>query len=330
MIKKRVNFIYLLMIFLFLIFNAREREEHEKERVSGYDRFQINNMEEGNSSFPTSPLDTLRAHDPPFGKFLASPAPGMPFLLWEPDRQTEILALASNYLKGPLAPGGFRFAANIDPVQLDLYAARSRGDNVTMPWNNHLKGLKNASLTDTPMVTSPSNQPSYFQAERGRPVIMAWREYESFVVQVCRVLNSKLSCRDPQQIPDQSAYFESWSSVTVKSSQTFFDLVLAGDDTGHFTLYRVGDDDSLINVGSSSFYENRFELYSEGLCLFAHVYTFCVCGCGIACYQVGTGFGDLSRPLECISGAHLLQLHRRLRGFLCGALPEVARGAIGG
>eukprot|EP00055_Hartaetosiga_balthica_P012086 m.57588 g.57588 ORF g.57588 m.57588 type:complete len:724 (-) comp7831_c0_seq1:1712-3883(-) len=85
---------------------------------NGDARFQVNNMPQ--SSPPASNVLQLQAKK--YGKFANS---SYPFLFWEPSSQDDIQNVSATYAKGPLAPHGLRFATNIDPVQVSLYASSS-------------------------------------------------------------------------------------------------------------------------------------------------------------------------------------------------------------
>ena len=82
----------------------------------GYNEYQVNNMAEGKP--PAANLVALQAKG--YGKFLDRSSP---FLFWEPSVQQDIQEVLAAYRGGPQHDAGFRFATNIDPLQLHLYAA---------------------------------------------------------------------------------------------------------------------------------------------------------------------------------------------------------------
>ena len=81
-------------------------------RTLAYDRFAVLNIE-----YQTFFLVSARH----YGKFNEEP---YPFLLWEPSDQTTQLAIANAYVdNGYTHSSAFRFAINIDPIQLEVYLA---------------------------------------------------------------------------------------------------------------------------------------------------------------------------------------------------------------
>jgi hypothetical protein len=89
--------------------------------IAGYDRFAVNDI-------PADEVDTAAnldfERDIHYGKFKDSK---YPFLFWEPSKQSEFLSTLKSYSKGDLAPAGFRFAINVDPVQMQVYASPLAG-----------------------------------------------------------------------------------------------------------------------------------------------------------------------------------------------------------
>jgi len=93
--------------------------------TQAYDQFQVMNTPEAVDSGHYLRVERHYA----YGKFLKG---SYPFLYWEPSAQLPIHEVLRSYLEGPIHEAGFRFAINIDPVQLRVYAAQ----NLTTPaWN---------------------------------------------------------------------------------------------------------------------------------------------------------------------------------------------------
>ena len=89
----------------------------------GFDQYQVNNMPVGTpAGVHVKALAKIG-----YGKFQAR---RYPFLLYEPADRASIQAVVDDYKAGPSHPAGLRFAINVDPVQLRVYAAGADG-NVT-------------------------------------------------------------------------------------------------------------------------------------------------------------------------------------------------------
>ncbi|EGC37865.1 hypothetical protein DICPUDRAFT_53679 [Dictyostelium purpureum] len=98
----------------------------------GYDRFQVADIYIA-PIFPSFWIDVLCLFHPPFGKFHNS---SYPILVWEPASQHDIQAVSSSYHSclarhSDLQFPELRFASNIDPIQLSLYA----GSVSNKTWN---------------------------------------------------------------------------------------------------------------------------------------------------------------------------------------------------
>eukprot|EP01118_Nematostelium_gracile_P006150 TRINITY_DN1976_c0_g1_i7.p1 TRINITY_DN1976_c0_g1~~TRINITY_DN1976_c0_g1_i7.p1 ORF type:complete len:374 (+),score=82.13 TRINITY_DN1976_c0_g1_i7:55-1176(+) len=96
----------------------------------GYDRFAILN-EPVDSIDPTFLIKMVAISD--YGKF--SKQQKYPYLNWEPNNQKPIKEVIDVYLdKGLVQEAGFKFAINMDPVQLEVYA----GSLSKKAWNERL------------------------------------------------------------------------------------------------------------------------------------------------------------------------------------------------
>lgn len=119
--------------------------------ADGYDSFQVNNMPVG-SPAGSHLIDEQKDG---YGKFANR---SYPFLLYEPADQASIVRVVDAYGSGrPLHPAGFRFAINIDPVQLQVYAAAA----VTA---NGSQALTGAAQSILPVVDHGNSRP--FLADR--------------------------------------------------------------------------------------------------------------------------------------------------------------------
>ncbi|KJE96984.1 hypothetical protein CAOG_007474 [Capsaspora owczarzaki ATCC 30864] len=95
--------------------------------TEGYDRFLINNM----SGSSPEDANMLKMQSIAYGKFANGT---YPYLFWEPSDQADIHEVVAAYLAGPPNELGLRFAINIDPVQLEVYAGALTGN----AWNSFL------------------------------------------------------------------------------------------------------------------------------------------------------------------------------------------------
>ncbi|EDQ86855.1 uncharacterized protein MONBRDRAFT_27889 [Monosiga brevicollis MX1] len=92
----------------------------DNNRTNGDETYQINNMP---ASHPVAAkLQAMQAID--YGKFLGN---GQPFLFWEPSDEPDIAETITTYANGSLSTTGFRFAINIDPLQIAHYASYAAG-----------------------------------------------------------------------------------------------------------------------------------------------------------------------------------------------------------
>ncbi|EGD72887.1 hypothetical protein PTSG_04617 [Salpingoeca rosetta] len=123
-------------------------------------RYQVNNMPAGNPV--AANLQTLRAKD--YGKFLNT---SYPFLFWEPAAQQDIVDVVSAYKQGPITRAGLRFATNIDPVQVSLYAA-STSTSATTETRTALGVKDNVAATQTTWPRTASRPAYAFGARSDR------------------------------------------------------------------------------------------------------------------------------------------------------------------
>ena len=105
---------------LFISGDVPDAAFNSSNSTLGFDRLTILNEPQGASYSIAAAAG--------FGKFAGSGTDGTgghPYIIWEPSDAPKIAAAATEYAKSPGAPNpaGLRYAINIDPAQLDVYAA---------------------------------------------------------------------------------------------------------------------------------------------------------------------------------------------------------------
>eukprot|EP00026_Physarum_polycephalum_P004407 Phypoly_transcript_04426.p1 GENE.Phypoly_transcript_04426~~Phypoly_transcript_04426.p1 ORF type:complete len:695 (+),score=81.70 Phypoly_transcript_04426:80-2164(+) len=130
-----------------------EEAPYSNNATFGLDRFQVFNPPV-TLGVPAYYIDIWKLQD--YGKFSQS---NYSYLIWEPADQEPVLDISDSYLGGPLHALDFRFAINIDPVQLQVFAATRSGTG----WNNEIAS-GSSSVFGSPalaVVASPNSQSFY-------------------------------------------------------------------------------------------------------------------------------------------------------------------------
>jgi hypothetical protein len=119
----------------------------------GYDRYQVFNPPEVDAGRPSLWIDYYQKLD--YGKFSNGTHP---YLLWEPSSQNKILEIANAYATGPIHSPGFRFAINIDPAMLEVYAGSASG----VAWNYNIVPQDEADNPQVDIIPSGKNSSIFY------------------------------------------------------------------------------------------------------------------------------------------------------------------------